>query len=507
MVGQREHRRSYPIESELQEIAGARSSDSRPATELPRYAPEDATPFAEIQKQFPKATERRLMWAHKHRGLWVDLLPARDKAGDVRDLLHASLAEVKALLEDLEAAAGRTVANPYLDPSGLELWPPELHRRNFGIRGAWLGAIRRSKKAHPALGSTIRYVEPSKVPLTIRGDRNVFYYAREDGLKLGEWLKRTTPLEQAKEFLLLLVANGPVEGSKSKKQARKAGIAKTTLQRAREALQEAGRFKTSRVGYQGHKTKKKARKAETGFRTDSGSYWHLPDDEPPAAPPVSVPHPKLDRAMQILKSVPDCECDFPEAVRRAEQEGISRTTVQTAREMIRRAEQGNPTPATEGANGTQIPDQAGPPTAPQLLGSDRRESAAETASDKRLAADSLADMSTRAPRAPKRSTQKGEARVKLVSALTKHHRYADGSALNLEPIGNNELARQAGVSESSASAFFDDKFKGYTKYKTVCRDSGLLVAALKLLNDEFAPHNLYDREPAYEGGRDSEGDE
>jgi hypothetical protein len=90
----------------------------------------------------------------------------------------------------------------------------------------------------------------------------------------------------------------------------------------------------------------------------------------------------------------------------------------------------------------------------------------------------------------KRSTERGDGRLKLISALTKHHQYADGGCLNQEPIGNNELAKAAGVSPSTASAFFNDKFKGHTKYKALCRDTGKLAAALKLLNDDFAPYHL-----------------
>src|SRR5262249_8094099 len=63
--------------------------------------------------------------------------------------------------------------------------------------------------------------------------------------------------------------------------------------------------------------------------------------------------------------------------------------------------------------------------------------------------------------APKRSTERGEGRAKLIAALTKHHQYAEGGCLNLEPIGNNELAKAAGVSPSTASAFFNDKFQGH----------------------------------------------
>jgi hypothetical protein len=90
----------------------------------------------------------------------------------------------------------------------------------------------------------------------------------------------------------------------------------------------------------------------------------------------------------------------------------------------------------------------------------------------------------------KRSTERGEGRAKLIAALTKYHQYADGGCLKQEPIGNNELAKAAGVSPSTASAFFNDKFQGHTKYKALCRDAGKLAAALKLLNDEFAPYHL-----------------
>jgi hypothetical protein len=84
----------------------------------------------------------------------------------------------------------------------------------------------------------------------------------------------------------------------------------------------------------------------------------------------------------------------------------------------------------------------------------------------------------------------GEGRDKLIAALTAHHQYAGGSCLNTTPIGNNELARLADVSYSTASKFFNDKFKGYTRYKAICRDAGKLVVALKLLNNEYAPHYL-----------------
>ncbi len=90
----------------------------------------------------------------------------------------------------------------------------------------------------------------------------------------------------------------------------------------------------------------------------------------------------------------------------------------------------------------------------------------------------------------KRNTAQGDAKAKLIAALTKHHQYADGGCLNLEPIGNNKLAKMAGVSASTASAFFNEKFEGYAKYKAICRNAGKLATYLKLLNDEFAPYHL-----------------
>lgn len=110
----------------------------------------------------------------------------------------------------------------------------------------------------------------------------------------------------------------------------------------------------------------------------------------------------------------------------------------------------------------------------------------------------------RSSRKPKLSTERGEGRAKLIAALTKHHQYADGGCLNHEPIGNNDLARLAAVSTSTASAFFTNEFKGHTRYKVLCRDAGGLVVALKLLNDGYSPHELYGRRPADEDDRADE---
>ncbi len=104
----------------------------------------------------------------------------------------------------------------------------------------------------------------------------------------------------------------------------------------------------------------------------------------------------------------------------------------------------------------------------------------------------------------KRSTERGEGRVKLIAALTKHHKYADGGCLNLAPIGNNELARLAVVSDSTASAFFTKEFEGHTKYRALCGDATRLVASLKLLNQEFSPYHLFGGKPPDEDDRDAE---
>lgn len=114
---------------------------------------------------------------------------------------------------------------------------------------------------------------------------------------------------------------------------------------------------------------------------------------------------------------------------------------------------------------------------------------------------------TRGPNKPRRSTARGEARAKIISALTKHHQYAEGDALNTAPISVRGLAREAGVEPSTVSAFFADKFNGHDQYQALCRrDRAGLVAALKLLNDEFSPHELYGRRPPGEGGGDDDGE-
>ena len=91
---------------------------------------------------------------------------------------------------------------------------------------------------------------------------------------------------------------------------------------------------------------------------------------------------------------------------------------------------------------------------------------------------------------PKKSTAKGEARAKLISALTSHHQYSNGGCGEYQPISVNELSRQAKVAPSTASAFFTKQFQGHKKYQRGCEGKSTLITALKLLNDEFTPGML-----------------
>jgi len=111
--------------------------------------------------------------------------------------------------------------------------------------------------------------------------------------------------------------------------------------------------------------------------------------------------------------------------------------------------------------------------------------------------------------ASKRSTVKGEARAKIIAALTEHHKYQDGGCPNLEPIGVRELARKADVAGSSVTDFFNSEFNngdkgGHKKYIRVCQKPSDLAASLKLLNGEISPHHLFGRNPPGEGARDDE---
>jgi hypothetical protein len=107
----------------------------------------------------------------------------------------------------------------------------------------------------------------------------------------------------------------------------------------------------------------------------------------------------------------------------------------------------------------------------------------------------------------KRSTERGEGRQKLIAVLTKHHQFGDACALNLEPVGNNDLAEMADVAISTASGFFKSEFDGHAKYRAICRDPNKLANSIKLLNGEFSPHSLYGRRPPGEDDRGDKTDE
>jgi hypothetical protein len=106
---------------------------------------------------------------------------------------------------------------------------------------------------------------------------------------------------------------------------------------------------------------------------------------------------------------------------------------------------------------------------------------------------------------PKRSTRKGDARAKLIAALTAHHNYNREGGLNPDPINNNVLARLAGVGIATASNFFKQVFGSHFQYTVVCRrDRSKLAGELEKLNGERPDRNLsYGYEP---GGEDIRGE-
>lgn len=88
-----------------------------------------------------------------------------------------------------------------------------------------------------------------------------------------------------------------------------------------------------------------------------------------------------------------------------------------------------------------------------------------------------------------RQNLKGEAKAKIISGLTKHHDYATGSCLNLEPINLGQFALSTGVGKTTVSDFLKEQFDGFDQYRNACR-SGLIGDALKLLNGEFSARIL-----------------
>ena len=100
-----------------------------------------------------------------------------------------------------------------------------------------------------------------------------------------------------------------------------------------------------------------------------------------------------------------------------------------------------------------------------------------------------------AAKKPKHSTERGEARIKIVAALTKHHKYADGGCQNFDPIGVRELEKY-GVGRDAATRFFKKHFGSHAKYKIACgRDHARIGAWLKLLNEDYSTHPLFSSDP------------
>ena len=97
-------------------------------------------------------------------------------------------------------------------------------------------------------------------------------------------------------------------------------------------------------------------------------------------------------------------------------------------------------------------------------------------------------------RSGKRSTAKGEAKIKLVAALTAHHHYQNGSCLNFEPIGVRKLAEMADVGISTASDFFKKNFVSHKIYEQQIRSNNTtLIKALAWLNEDLLPNILFKR--------------
>jgi hypothetical protein len=109
----------------------------------------------------------------------------------------------------------------------------------------------------------------------------------------------------------------------------------------------------------------------------------------------------------------------------------------------------------------------------------------------------------------KRSTEPGEARIKIISALTAHHQHENGSCGSLEPIGVRELADKADVGVATVSDFFASEFKGqstlkgHARYRATCNSAARLAPVLMLLNSEYRAHILLDRFQGESGGEDA----
>jgi hypothetical protein len=100
---------------------------------------------------------------------------------------------------------------------------------------------------------------------------------------------------------------------------------------------------------------------------------------------------------------------------------------------------------------------------------------------------------------PRRSTprkgsgEKTVTELKMIAALTIHHKYETDKCGNLEAIGVRELSRAAEVAPATASKFFKRHFFGsYTNYEVICQKHPERIALkLKVLSGEQPPAILH----------------
>jgi hypothetical protein len=92
---------------------------------------------------------------------------------------------------------------------------------------------------------------------------------------------------------------------------------------------------------------------------------------------------------------------------------------------------------------------------------------------------------TRRSAARKGSAELTAKQLKIIAALTKHHKYEGDKCENLESIGVRELGRAAEVSPATVSKFFKDFFGEHAVYDATCKHRPpQLVQRLKVLNGE-----------------------
>jgi hypothetical protein len=112
------------------------------------------------------------------------------------------------------------------------------------------------------------------------------------------------------------------------------------------------------------------------------------------------------------------------------------------------------------------------------------------------------------PNKPKASTERGDARKKIIPALTLHPQYRDGGCGNSAPIGVRALAKKADVSPDAVSAFFKKEFGSHAKYKAACyRDLPRVAMLLKMLNEDYIVHPLFGSAPPEHVESEEDGDE